>query len=550
MKQAPPLPRWSNYPTTFFKRLADVAPATAAALFALAGILFIPYAGIQNDEALFSAPLFAPFEREYRVRLFHHDVALMVMSYVGTLKTWLYGAVFAIWRPSAWSVRLPMILVGALSLWLFWRLLERAAGRGAALAGCALLATDAAYLLTTVFDWGPVALQHLLLIGGALFVLAAAQDRSPPKLALGFFLFGLGMWDKALFSWTLGGLVIASLAVYPRQVWRLVSWRWLSIAVVSFALGALPLIIYNVRNPLKTFAGNARFSAENFVGKAQLLRLTLEGGSLLGYIVNEDWTTENPKQPRTSIERASVWLHGITGEHRRGLMLWALGALLLLAPWWWKRRRPVLFGLVFLIVAWLQMALTKDAGGGVHHVILLWPFPQFVAAIALARIAERLKKGALLAALIVGVVCLSNLLVLNQYFYQFLRGGAPSTWTDALAPLSASLHDDADEDVFVMDWGMFDNLRMLHEGRLRLLWGSTFVHDPAGARTLKWMLEHPHPVFITHAPGAEIGEQTEPMLLEMAAALGYRPLPSDIIYDSNGRAVFRILRFTRDANPG
>src|SRR5947209_1779819 len=82
---SPPAVRRSIYPTTFLGRTADVIPVVLCALFILAGLAFVPYAGIQSDEALFTAPLYAPFPREFRARLFHHDVPLMLMSYVGTL---------------------------------------------------------------------------------------------------------------------------------------------------------------------------------------------------------------------------------------------------------------------------------------------------------------------------------------------------------------------------------------------------------------------------------------------------------------------------------
>ena len=182
-------------------------------LFFAAGAILVPYVGIQSDESLFSEPLYTQVARQFRIRRLHHDIPLMVMSYVGALKTWLYAAVFALWKPGIWSLRLPALLAGAATIWLFYRLLDRAVGARAALAGAALLATDITFLLTTTFDWGPVALQHLLLTGGMLLVLGGYQDQSRKKVGWGFFLFGLAMWDKALFSWMLSGIAIGCAAI-------------------------------------------------------------------------------------------------------------------------------------------------------------------------------------------------------------------------------------------------------------------------------------------------------------------------------------------------
>src|SRR5450755_3902650 len=124
--------------------------------FLMAGCVLLPYAGIQNDEALVAGPIFGPVARDFRIRIFHRDIPLMAMDYVGALKSWLYWPIFRLTQPSPTSLRLPVLLIGALTIWLFYRLLEKIAGPRAAVTGCLLLATDTTFLLTTEFDWGPV----------------------------------------------------------------------------------------------------------------------------------------------------------------------------------------------------------------------------------------------------------------------------------------------------------------------------------------------------------------------------------------------------------
>ena len=116
--------------------------ASSCCLTILAGCALIPYAGIQMDEALFAGPYYQPVAREFRLRLFHHDIPLMVMTYIGTLKTLLYWPLMAIFRSSfaahpryaAWVFRLPTVLCRAL-LKLFihfsftWRNEPRAGGQ-------------------------------------------------------------------------------------------------------------------------------------------------------------------------------------------------------------------------------------------------------------------------------------------------------------------------------------------------------------------------------------------------------------------------------------
>ena len=97
-----------------------LAAAGFCCLFILLGVALIPYAGIENDEALFSAPIYLQISRH----LFRNWVPLMVMSYVGTLKTWIYFPIFKILGVSVWSVRLPMVLTGALTVWFFFELMR------------------------------------------------------------------------------------------------------------------------------------------------------------------------------------------------------------------------------------------------------------------------------------------------------------------------------------------------------------------------------------------------------------------------------------------
>ena len=161
----------------------------------------------------------------------------MLMSYVGTLKSWIYTPIFQLFGTDVMSMRVPVLLAGAASIWLLYLLLRRIAGDRAALIGCALLAVDSMYLVTTCFDWGPVALQHLLVLGGMLLTLRFYQERQAGSLAGAFFLFGLALWDKAIAMWMLSGLGVGVILTFPRQFFATLPRRRLAIAVLAFGLG-------------------------------------------------------------------------------------------------------------------------------------------------------------------------------------------------------------------------------------------------------------------------------------------------------------------------
>ena len=66
-------------------------------------------------------------------------------------------------------------------------------------------------LITVVFDWGPVALQHLFMIGGSLLLVRFYQQRETGPWVPGSCFFGLVLWDKALAVWMLSGMGLAAI---------------------------------------------------------------------------------------------------------------------------------------------------------------------------------------------------------------------------------------------------------------------------------------------------------------------------------------------------
>jgi hypothetical protein len=512
----------------------------ACTFFALAGQFFLPLLGVEDDESLFASPLLAPRFSLYALRVGHSRFPLMVMSYIGTLKTLLYSAVFRIARPGVWSAREPMILAGAASVWIFYLLLRRAAGPRAAVVGAFLLATDSCYLLTTVFDWGPVALQHLILLGGGWLLVRFAQEPKSPTahraLAGGFFLLGLAIWDKALAIWMVSGMAVAAAAFYGRPLARLATRRRAAIAVLAFALGSAPLLVFNFKTHWSTFRGNVKRDTSEIAGKARMLMNTVNGQGLFGYLTDEDWQTPHPHAPA----RAAAALAEAAGHPRHTLMFYAFLFALVLAPLApADGRRAIAFCLVAGAIAWVQMAVTANTGASVHHTILLWPLPQAIVAISFAGAAARLGRAAIPAlAIVLGVVLASNLLVANEYFFMMSRDGGSESWSDAIVPLSARLESARPPAVFCADWGIQDSLRLLSRGRLP-------TWDVTGGLANPAALADPAYLFTGRTADHEIFRGTAARLAAAAEAAGYRREVVDTIADSFGRPTFEVYRFVR-----
>jgi len=536
-------------------RVHNRAGLAACGLFILLAILFIPYAGIQADEALFSAPLFPHIGKDLRLPLLPHHVPLMVMTYVGSLKTLAYWPIFRIFGANTWTLRVPAVLLGAITIFVFFHLASVSGGARAAAMGAFLLATDPVFLLTNTFDWGPVALEHVFLVTGCWFVYRfgsqiapdAGEDARIWDLAAGFLCWGLALWNKAIFVWALSGIVAGGVLVFWPEIKRRLKPRIVVVAAAAFVGGALPLVIYNLTHRNATVTENAHLDPRSVAGKWIQVQLAANGSSLFGYMTGDDWWP-NPKPPQSSRGRASAWIHDHIadhlGVHRITGFYYVFGVLLLAAPWWWKYR-ATRFSLVFMAVAWFLMALTHDAGTSAHHVILLWPFPILFASVALASLPWRPLAWAAAAVMIA-----MNLLVLSQYVYQFERDGAGDVWTDALSPLSASLDSYADRNLYVIDWGIYENVNLLHQGRLdfRIASGPVHTDSPSAEQLgeIRDMLGDPDALILDHVREKELFPDVGARLDRAAQSFGFHREVVRTIPDSNGRPMFEILRFVTD----
>jgi dolichyl-phosphate-mannose-protein mannosyltransferase len=510
------------------------------------GLAFIPYPGIQNDEAVFSWGVYDPGHAISQLSVFKHRIPMMLISYLGALKSWVYTPILAIWEPSGWSVRLPVLAMGAVTIWLFCRLVYRIVGARAALAGCALLAFDTTYLLTTVYDWGPVALQHLLMVGGVLSLVRFHQGASERSLAVAFLLFGLALWDKALFVWTLAAIVVAGVLLF---------WKTVVLALVAFSIGAFPLLRYNVQKRGETWRRNVAWSRDDLASKTQVLRSSLDGSGLFGYIAVDE-PTANSREPRTPIERASVTLSEFAGHPRNGPLPYLLAAALLLVPLLWHTpaRGPALFAVITSALVWAQMAFTKGAGTSVHHTALMWPWPHLLIGVTFAEASRRLKRpGSILLAGVLVFACGWSLLVSNEYLSQLIRNGGSRSWTDASQPLCETLERTPAKLVYIVDWGIFDTQRLLSEARLPLRWGVTPLVkeklEDTDWREFREMISDPEHIVVGHTPAYEEFPNVRERLRAMSEQAGYRRELLHIIRDSLGREVFEVFRFRPAGGP-
>ncbi|MBZ5624724.1 MAG: glycosyltransferase family 39 protein [Acidobacteriia bacterium] len=519
----------------------------------MAGFTLIPHIGIEGDEALFAAGIYQPRAELYTLHIGHSHVPIMLMSYLGALKSWIYRPIFNAFGAGPITLRAPMLLVGVASLWLFFLLVRRVAGEFAALIGCALLSVDSMYLVTVCFDWGPVALQHLLLVGGMLLLIRFYQQGGEPALFGGFFLLGLALWDKALAVWMLSGMGIAGILTLRRQILGTITLRRAAISAVAFVLGSMPLVVYNAGNHWATFRGTFHRDTSQIAGKALFLKNTAGGPGLFGWMTSTDWQTPAPHQPHGALETVSAGISALFGQPRHHLLLYGFALALLLTPWVrGNALRVMAFSLITMAVAWVQMAITANTGASVHHTILLWPLPELVIAVSFASASRRLGRAGIPAlGAVVAVMLVSGALVINEYYTNMVRYGGAWAWNNAIYMLSDYLKSAPANNIILMDWGIMEPLQLLSRGKLPLGMGDGPVSDPVPSpddrELVKRMISEPANLFIAHRKGFEFFPGRGPKLAQLAEEFGYRREMVRIVSDDWGREFFEVYRFSKQA---
>jgi hypothetical protein len=522
------------------------------------GLAVLPEPGLQEDEVFFARAVYhVPSATVFDVQIFHQQIPLMLLSYLGALKSWLYFPILTLLGPSSYlTVRLPALIIGTLTIWVFIWLLDRTGGRRAAWVGGLLLATDTTFLLTTCFDWGPVALQHLLSLAGLGLVFKFVVEGKRWSLWCGFFCFGLALWDKALFLWLFSGLIVATIVVFPRELWSRCSLRNAGLAASGLCLGALPLVAYNAASNLATLRSNSSFDLDQLPSRLHSLRIAWDGQIFWDSMIHAPWAPGAPREAGTAAGRMSAVVRSLAGLHYHNELEPALWVALALAVWLCftrgstRARKTLLFCLIATAVAWIQMGITEDAGSGAHHIVLLWPLPQWFLAVAFVEASYRLpwrRIGAV--ALAAGIVFLAgeNLLLTNEYLYQLAHYGALRSWNDAIYQLSSEVGRIQSAHLMVDDWGIVGPLLVLDGNSLPLVLADPSFLGPGmteGARA--WdRARLAEDVWIGHTPEFQQRDGANERIVHLAQSAGFEKQIIKTVPNRNGQPVFEIFRFGR-----
>ncbi|MES2605816.1 MAG: glycosyltransferase family 39 protein, partial [Pseudomonadota bacterium] len=320
--------------------------ATALLLFVGIAGWRLATPGLYYDEMLFvDAALGSP--NGIFLSLKFGEVPIMLMAYIGALKAWLYYPIFKLFGVSAFTVRAPMVLLGALTLWLNYQVALRAFSRPVALTFLAMAALEPSTLFHTRIDWGPTALMMLFRALMLLSVVSWIKTRNPRYLAATLGVTALGLFDKLNFLWFCPALLLAVLCLYPREIIAFCQQH------VRFCIGLLAataviggVLFYYVTNyvPLEEEVGNVDWSQRWPVVK-QLLLMTIAGTGVYGVVTDGDMAALG--SPHLQVLGVVAVIAAVIAILRRREIDWRMTA----------------FFLVFFGATLVELAVTRQATG-------------------------------------------------------------------------------------------------------------------------------------------------------------------------------------------
>jgi hypothetical protein len=533
-----------------FRAPGTVLQILAVLLFIGAGVLAAPLLGFEDDELIFVNLFTHPDECFSRIPLGGgHAIPIMAMSYLGAVKAWVYSPLLALANPTIWVVRLPALLLAAMTIVLTGRLLMMIQDRSAALIAVCLLASDATFLFTAVFDWGPVVLQHLLLVIMLLLMMRWYRTQIKKFLFWGAFTIGIALWDKSLFLWQLAGMTAGLLTVaFPllRRIWQRPN---IAIFARGLLLGALPLIGANFRHHFATLKDNGHMTLSGFSMKARFMRSALDGREATTFFL--DGGNNSVDLIRRPLESFALGLADSLGRTPSmwrfypGLIVIGLAIFLTRGA----ERRWILFFLIAGSVSWLQSAITLHAGDVIHHAVLFWV--QWYCAVSLSLAALfRSQRGyvRVAMALAVTLACFRGFQVIGANYGNLIAHPAGPRWLNADHALAQRLLRAGIKRVVVADWGMKNVVRAASNNRIAvndqsvpLNYYGTFDKAAFGG------CAPADCAVVRRAPGKNVFPQAPATLDRALPANGFTVAGRTLVYDTHGVPAFEFFRLERSA---
>lgn len=185
---------------------------TPVLIFILLSVIYIYTPGINSDELLFGNAAVGLVNDDTHLYIRFGDFPILLMPYIGALKSYLYYPVFKIFGVSVLSIRLPMILLSGVTVFVVYRIMLIAyKSYSVAFFAALFLATHASFITYSRTDQGPLVIEMFLkALAMLLFLLFIERKKTGYLVWLPLVMF-LGVFNKMNFIWTLNAFIAGTI---------------------------------------------------------------------------------------------------------------------------------------------------------------------------------------------------------------------------------------------------------------------------------------------------------------------------------------------------
>ena len=498
------------------------------AVYLLFSLSDLDLPGLQYDETLFANAALGNLDGSFvawETTVAGYRLPVMLMTYLGAVKAYLYYPIFKFWGPGVVAVRLPVILLGLISLGFTYVLVRPTLGPCIAFLTVVLLASDPTFIFMQKIDWGPIALMMVLKVSSLYFIFRWRDQGNTLWLGVACFLMGIGVFDKVIFVWYVAALAVAFPLCFWSSFKEKLTVKSCGLALICFLAGSFPFIVFTIKTHGSSLANPNLFHLshfQDFMLRWNVFIGTLNGTAVYNFFNNELFQNLAPIFRREDGAGLRIALAGVgaTIAHNgtfqvAGLILSVMVIAILLRKKKLQFSSSILFYLV-LLASMIVMIFMTPGATGIQHFVSIYPFSHLIIATALCQ-SEGLDKAPRrrwflsyrLMGLALGLLFIFSQLYADVRYWQSLRRtGGVGMWSDAIYHLAEYAKNHADKNFALMDWGFSNQLLILTEGSIKKEESYLSIKDSQNEEeALKRMchlLERSNNVFVFHAKKYEI----------------------------------------------
>ena len=521
-------------------------------LYALPVIVYLVIAGqylsrpgLYYDEVFWlNAAVGSPCENFFSITVENIPFPVMVMPYIGALKSWVYSIPLAIFGTSVWAIRGVALCFGSIILILLWRYLKRYLSALWCMGVCMLLATDPAFVYCTRIDSGPIAIMLICKLAAVSCLGRYLESGKVRYLYLcGVSLF-VGLYDKANFSWYYVAFILSALLVYGSTLWKHLRDKPGRSIIAYAILGGISLAVgFTYLVPLfvgDSAGGEMKFQIERVLG---VLRSAFSGGGCYEMYFGIPTDSLSILWPVFMISLVLCPVLSLFAiRKKKNVCLAQIG----------------LFEAVSTLILMVCMALTTSFGGA-HHAIMIYPAPQIMLVISCVLIKELLPWKKQLTQGFTIIVCLivsvSGIVCIHSYLLRFRENNLYTPmWDPAIYELGEYVSEHPSDYLLAVDWGIATQMIAMSEdnsNRKKILdmWPTFIEYDVTSSEWLKnTFFIGQKTVVLAHSEASSQFQQAQAGWLQFLEDSALAPAEKTIINGAGGEPLFTCYYFDLNVN--